>query len=261
MPPDSLTGDAWYDALGAAILAKAPPPAFSPAVGDARRVEAGVLVYRNNVRAAYSRALADAFPAVKNLVGEAFFAYLARAYFDHAPPRARLVARYGDGLPAFLERFEPVAHLPYLPDVARLEIAWLKAYHAAEAPSLAPGEIAAAAGENPDGARALLHPSAQLFESAWPAATIWRRARSEEKGALKLDAAPERAVVIRPDSAVDVRLLSPGAHAALGALAAGGTFSDAIEAALGADAAAAPEEIFSEIMAAGAITKVLHPEE
>ncbi|MBB5518272.1 HvfC/BufC N-terminal domain-containing protein [Amphiplicatus metriothermophilus] len=256
MPPDPLTDDMWYDALGAAILAKASPQAFPMAVGDEKRVEAGVLVYRNNVRAAYSRALADAFPAVKSLVGEEFFAYLARAYFDHAPPRARLVARYGDGLPAFLEAFEPVAHLPYLPDVARLEIAWLKAYHAAEATSLAPADIAAAAGENPDAARARLHPSAQLLESAWPAATIWRRARREQKGALKLDATPERVLVIRPESAVDVRLLSPGAHAALGALAAGATFSDAVEAALGADAAAAPEAVFSEIMAAGAITKV-----
>lgn len=260
MPSDSLAGDVWYDALGAAILAKTPPQRFSHAVGDGKRVEAGVLVYRNNVRAAYSRALADAFPAVKSLVGEAFFACLARAYFDHAPPRARLVARYGDALPAFLERFEPVAHLPYLPDVARLEIAWLRAYHAAEAQSLAPAEIAAAAGENPDAARAQLHPSAQIFASAWPAATIWRHARSEEKGALKLDATPERVLIIRPQSAVDVRLLSPGAHAALDALAAGETFFEAVEAALRADAAAAPEEIFREIMSAGAITKVLQPE-
>jgi hypothetical protein len=67
-----------------------------------------------------------------------FFRDMARVYMTREPPQSAMLLEYGHGLAGFLESFEPVAKLPYLPDVARIERAWLDAFHAADAEPLDP---------------------------------------------------------------------------------------------------------------------------
>jgi len=83
-------------------------------------------VYRNNVASSLVRALEAAFPTVRKLVGDEFFAAMAGAFCLDHPPRSRMLMLYGDALPGWLESFPPVAHLGYLPDVARLDQAMAK---------------------------------------------------------------------------------------------------------------------------------------
>ena len=113
-------------------------PALRPALfeGDAERVDAGLNVYRNNVMHSLSVALADIYPVVRALVGGEFFAGLARTYVRTEPPVSPVLAEYGRSFPEFLESFEPARQAPYLPDVARIERAWLDAWHAQDAHSL-----------------------------------------------------------------------------------------------------------------------------
>ena len=58
---------------------------------------------------------------------------MARAYIAAEKPRYALIIHYGESFPDFIEAFEPARELAYLPDVARLESAWVESYHAAEA--------------------------------------------------------------------------------------------------------------------------------
>ena len=80
---------ATQDAFAAALLDPAlPVPAgVTSARGkaDAKRFA----VYRNNVAVGLTRALASRFPVVERLVGEEFFAGMARAYIarQHGRPR------------------------------------------------------------------------------------------------------------------------------------------------------------------------------
>ena len=90
-------------------------------------------VYRNNVAASLIAALQDAYPVVTALVGEAFFRAMALEHARRHPPRTPAMFEYGADFPGFLDTFPPVASLPWLADVARLERAWVEAYHAAEA--------------------------------------------------------------------------------------------------------------------------------
>lgn len=249
------TDEHWYEALGEAILARDCPTALEGVNADAARVEAGVRIYRNNVRSAYGRALGDIFPVIKRLVGEEFFKALAAAYFDAHPPRARLVARYGDAFPRFLERFEPVEHLPYLADVARLELAWLASYHSAEAPVISAEEALEIGGTAPETLRLTPHPALRLYASERGGFSIWRHNKLEAPGALSVTEPREWALIVRPEAEVLVTPVSQAVHDCVAALIGGATLGEALEVALDVDAAAEPAAILHTIFTIGAITK------
>ncbi len=221
-----------YIGLGQAVRSVAPVNT-TPGVGDdaPHRIAAGLSVYRNNVRAAYLRALRDAFPVVERLVGEDFYRYLAHEYFHACPPSSPWVARYGDSFPQFIECFEPAARVPYLADVARLELAWLGAYHAAEAVSLSPEEIHEAVGEAPERARFTLHPSARFVSSDYPVHAIWLHNKDSRSDPLRLSERGERVLLVRPTHKVVTSVIPTAAWAALNAIGAGASFGEALDAA------------------------------
>ncbi|MBI1366337.1 MAG: DUF2063 domain-containing protein [Alphaproteobacteria bacterium] len=260
MSPDAHFDEEIYSRLGAAILAREPARRLEGEEGDSLRVAAGVAVYRNNVRAAFLGVLEDAFPATRRLVGAEFFRFAAHEYFHARRPSSPLVARYGDAFPDFLESFEPARSLPYLPDVARIEIAWLSSYHAAEAQSLETEEIVARASVDPDRARFRLHPSAQFFSSRFPAHSIWIYNREERQDRLDLPETGEQGVFIRPDAAVLSYRLAPAPFAALKNLAASRPLGDALSAGLAAQPDAAPADILSELLSLPIVIGVQTPE-
>ena len=118
------------------------PPPGAIGARQARRFD----IHRNNVARGIVETLRASFPVVERLVGEAFFAALARAYHAAAPPSSPLLFRYGAGFAAFIDGFPPARPVPYLGDVARLEWLRLQAYHAADA---APAGLDALSGLRP----------------------------------------------------------------------------------------------------------------
>jgi hypothetical protein len=132
-------------------------------------------VYRNNVVASLIDALADTFPVTQELVGEAFFRAMARLYVNLEPPRSRVLAFYGESSPLFIERFPPAASVPYLADIARLEMARVHAYHAADATVITDDAIMQAIADT-NGLPDLLvglHPSAALLRSRYAVGSLW----------------------------------------------------------------------------------------
>lgn len=184
-------------------------------------------VYRNNVTVNLIDAIAGIFPAVQRLVGEGFFRDMARVYVGQEPPRSALMFEYGSGFADFLDRFEPVSKLPYLPDVARLERAWLDAFHAADAEPLAAETL----GAIPPGALAdvsfTVHPATRIVESRFAAVSIFSANREKRPldGIRPLDS--ESGLITRPAGAVQVRHLPTGAAGFFRSLIAGATLGDA----------------------------------
>jgi hypothetical protein len=193
-------------------------------------------VYRNNVMAGLIGALEARFPAVKKIVGEDFFRAAARLFAAAHPPRSPLMMLYGDEFPAFLASFEPARDLPYLGDVALLEAARARAYHAASVEPLPPGALAASAPDALAQMRFVLHPSLEIVASPYPIVTIW----AMNSGGIELspitDWCAEDALVVRPRSDVEVRRLPPGARVFLQSIANGNALGEAARAALMADA-------------------------
>ncbi|WP_164738280.1 HvfC/BufC N-terminal domain-containing protein [Frigidibacter oleivorans] len=210
-------------------------------------------VYRNNVAHSLCRALARRYPVVERLVGAEFFAAMAPLYLQADPPVSPLLFRWGEGFAGFLERFPPVAALPYLPDVARLE--WLRgvAHHAADRPPLPPAAMAGA------GAAATLriglHPSAALLRSRHAVVTIWRANQPGTAPAPVDPARPEIALVLRdPADRVHVDRLDAGDAAFVAALLSGGTLLAAAAAAEAADPSHDPAPVLGLLARRGALT-------
>lgn len=127
------------------------PPGLAGAEAERR-----FAVYRNNVAVGLGQALGRRFPAIRRLVGEAYFQALTRA-FAAAPPSSPVLLAWGERFPAFLAGFPPLAGYPYLADVARIEWARGLAFHAADRVPLT-AEALAALLADPGTARLALHP-------------------------------------------------------------------------------------------------------
>ncbi|MDB6061621.1 MAG: hypothetical protein JWM78_1724 [Verrucomicrobiaceae bacterium] len=80
-------------------------------------------IYRNNWRGNLCGALRIAYPVIEKLVGEEFFSYSAHCFIDAQPSRSANLDDYGREFPHFLRAFAPASTLPYLGDVAALELA------------------------------------------------------------------------------------------------------------------------------------------
>jgi hypothetical protein len=186
-------------------------------------------VYRNNVTVGLIGALEARFPATKRIVGEAFFTAAARLYASAHPPRSPLMMTYGDEFPDFLHAFEPAADVPYLADVARLEAARTRAYHAADANPLEPAALAEICPDALAGLHVILHPSVEIVASTFPIVTIWAMNAGEMELAPLADWPGEDALVARPALDVEVRRLPAGAAAFLQGLAAGRPLGAAAE--------------------------------
>jgi hypothetical protein len=178
-------------------------------------------VYRNNVHASLTVVLRDRFPAVQRLVGAEFFAAMAREFIAMHPPRSTVLMRYGGNFAGFIDGFAPVAGLPYLGDVARLEWARAVALHAADARPL---EIEALRRIPPEHVERLiftLHPSLRILRSEWPVISIWDANQLEGAAQADLGAGGEDALVLRPGLEVVVHRLPDGGAAFIAALAGG----------------------------------------
>ncbi len=184
-------------------------------------------VYRNNVMASLIDALGANYPAIKRLVGDDFFAFLAREFIIANPPEQPILFMYGDRFPEFLEQFPPVENFPYLADVARVEFAWLQSYHAADIAVLDAAKLGRIPPEEVGQAKFKSHPAAWIFRSIWPAATLMDRNR-EGLDCSDIDLGiGEDVLITRPVLDVQTRILPNGGYEFLHALAEGETLEAA----------------------------------
>jgi hypothetical protein len=187
-------------------------------------------VYRNNVFAGLVRALEKVFPVTRRLVGEEFFFAMARAYAAVERPGTPLLFEYGRSFPDFVAGFQPAQVLAYLPDVARLELAWLSAYHARDSGPLAVAALGAVPAQRLGNLRVHAHPAARLLVSAHPVGTIWAAHQGESVARVEI-ARAEAVLVTRPVLDVGVHILPAADAPFAAALFAGATLAEAASAA------------------------------
>lgn len=199
----------------------------------AARFESGLAVHCNNVMSSLIKVVATRFPVAGRLMGEGRFLESIRRFIAAEPPRSPLLLDYGEGFPQFLRRLGEEA---YIADIADLEAARGKAYHAADAAPLPSQAFAAVPAEQLAGLRLSLHPSISLLQSQFPIVSLWHANQDVGDVAMPQSGA-EAALIARPVLEVEVWNLPPGGFAFLAELARGATMAKAAEAA----ASAAPD--------------------
>nr|WP_245423646.1 DNA-binding domain-containing protein [Rhizobium subbaraonis] len=186
----------------------APPGVTAPA-GSAAARRFGI--YRNNVTVSLIEALAAVFPATLRITGPEFFRAMARFHIRATPPTSPLLFEYGRDFPAFIEQYPHARSMPWLADVARIERAWLDAYHAADEAVLAPESLACAAPEALATSRFVAHPATRLLASDYPAFSIFSANRGDAPVGRIETKEPEWTLLTRPHLGVEVRKVSPDA--------------------------------------------------
>jgi hypothetical protein len=211
-------------------------------------------VYCNNVTVSLVNALAAVFPATMRITGVDFFRAMARFHVRGKPPTSPLLFEYGRDFPEFIERYEYARSMPWLADVARIERAWLDAYHAADAEPLAPQVLASIPPERLIEAVLTAHPATRIVCSRFPALTIFAANRSDGPVGRIAATEPEDALATRPGLEVIVRRLPPGGAIFLKRLIAGEPLGAAAAAALADSAAFDLSANIAGMLEAGAFT-------
>jgi hypothetical protein len=189
-------------------------------------------VYRNNVFVSLTEALVARFPVCHALVGDEFFRAMARVFIELSPPRSPILMTYGDDFPNFVDTFPPAHPVPYLGDVARLEAALTRAYHAADASPLTVDELASLTPCRWEQIHVELHPSVQIVTSPYPIVSIWEAHIRPDDHPIIDGSMAEDALVARPDFEVEIHRLPPGAAVFLSVLLTGASLRAAADAAV-----------------------------
>ncbi|WP_237151720.1 HvfC/BufC N-terminal domain-containing protein [Oryzibacter oryziterrae] len=187
-------------------------------------------VYRNNVHVGLVGALEARFAVTRRIVGDPFFRGMARAYVAEHKPASPLMFAYGDDFPAFVASLVEIAAVPYLADVAMLEVRWSHAYGAADVQPMTVADLARIPPDQLADCRAFFHPSAGWLHSDYPVATIWALHQEPDVPRFELGSG-ESVLVIRPDSDVLLHSLEPAEAAFVDHLIRGHTLGEAAEAA------------------------------
>jgi hypothetical protein len=193
-------------------------------------------VYRNNVTVSLIDALAATFPAILRITGQDFFRTMARLHIRADPPTSPLLFEYGYDFPAFIEHYEYARSMPWLADVARIERAWLDAYHAADASPLSSQTLASIPAHALAETRFMTHPATRIQRSNYPAVTIFAANRSPGPVGRIETNEPEDALITRPELEVMVRRLPRDGAVFLNALMSGETLGGAAAVALNENA-------------------------
>ncbi|MCB9994073.1 MAG: putative DNA-binding domain-containing protein [Hyphomicrobiaceae bacterium] len=211
-------------------------------------------VYRNNVTVSLIEGLKAAYPAIVALIGDEPFTHIAREFIRAHPPTSPVMLRFGKGFAEYLETLSPLAHLPFLADVARLERAWMESYHAADAAVLDPAKLSGVAPEAFAAARFDIHPAARLVPSGFPILDLWEAGRAGTGQGID-PTLSQWALVTRPDVEVRVLAVSASSGPFVADLMAGKCLGDAAEA-RNDDPKFDLQRALSRILAAGLFTDI-----
>lgn len=206
------------------------PSAAAPAFVRAptrRRAESGFAVYRNNVSAGLMNFIASRFPVVRAVVGDESFFERVRQFVRAHPPRSPVLLSYGGAFPGFIRDLGKEACFKYVADIAELELARARAYHAADVLPITPDAFAGTAADRLGELRVRLHPSASLVASRFPIVSVWQSSEGGVQEAAR-SRGRESALIARPELEVEVWKLPPGGFAFLTPLAEGRTMAEAI---------------------------------
>lgn len=196
-------------------------------------------LYRGNLTALSFTTLSQAYPVLLQLVGQAYFEQMAKAYARAYPSQSGNLAEFGQGLAQLLQDRPEISTYPYLPDIASLEWSLHRSYYAKERTVLdltVLARQAQAQGADPMSLSLGWQDYAELVRSDYAIATIWQSLQNQDDLSACDWRQAEWVLVYRDNWQSRPKLLTQADYVALNALRQGQSIGAALEAALSLDA-------------------------
>lgn len=167
-------------------------------------------VYQDSLTGSLRDILTIIYPLTWKLIGEECANQAALAFIrkeQSLPTDSGTFGKWGETFPDFLEQYDSTQCLPYLPDFAKFE--WLKhlAYIAEDQAPLNAHDFKEIDPENYGKLILKLHPSAQLFSSAYPLDEILAVVKGDVES-INLSKRKVNALIIQPFEFLKIHWLS-----------------------------------------------------
>lgn len=187
-------------------------------------------VYRNNIVGSLSDVMIATFPTIEKLVGLGFLEGMARSFILEHPPSEGCITLYGAGFDKFIEGFELAKGLPYLPDMARYELALNTSYYAADDNALTAKALSQIAPEDLGDIELKPRASVYIIRSRFPITAIQAYCENpDESEGLRIDQGGENVMVLRPEFETMSVVLNDDETYILERLQAGDRLGEAVE--------------------------------
>jgi hypothetical protein len=227
---------------------------FVAALDAAQPRNPALAVYRNTAIKGAVDALADNYPTVAMILGEAAFRALAADHVMASPPNSPVLAGYGAGFPDWLE-LQPICQaLPYLSGVAQIDRFRTESHIASEGAALDPAALAAISAETWSASAVTLHPATRFAWFSVPAPSIWLAHLGVHEGDIAPEWRSEGIILTRLHGAVTARRIAAADHRILFGLRVGETIGQAATAAAALYPQADITAAFRDILAGGALS-------
>lgn len=190
-------------------------------------LSARLAVYRNNVISGLTNAVAANFPMLEKLVGKDFLNSIIKSYARANPPVSGCLTFYGDDFDQFIASHDSAVRLPYLADMAKLEILINRSAHAGDDEALAAEDLTAIPPDALENMELKTRHSVHLLKSPWPLQKI-REFCLNERDAPDINSGGACLLTHRPLLDTEVAEITDGEFAFLNALTAGMKLGEAV---------------------------------
>ena len=170
---------------------------------DEHEKQTRLAVYTSGYPARLVEAMREAYPAVAHLTGAATFAHIVERYSATLPARPCNLNFVGDDLPEFLGEDSLQERLPFLADLARLERAVQRVFHATQSRALDTTTLTDWTADDWENATLQFQPTVACIRSPFPLVELWQARHSPREEIDLLIDQQERAVLVHR-SAYDV---------------------------------------------------------
>lgn len=179
-------------------------------------LKARISIYRNNTFLSLIDVLTETFPYTKKTVGTEFFALLAKDYIRRTPPKTASLISYGDLLPSFIHQHPKTKQLPYLSDLAQLELNRHIAYYAEDIPALKQEDFARINVDQLGECKIQVLSSVRLLASPYAIVSLWNfnNDDNERDEQIVIDQ-PESCITLKNDNEIISYKLEPALFAFL----------------------------------------------
>ena len=215
-------------AFQAFIVGEPTGDAIFPAIINDEKVGAKVRlgVYYNAYRLRLKEVLANIYPTLHTLLGDALFENAASSYIENYPSHYPNIRWFGDKFSAHLSLTLP--QHPIAAEMAAFEWALGLAFDAENAPVLTLSDLATVPLESWGDLRFTFHPSLQILHLQWNVSGVWH-ALNDDEAPPQITEVNSECLIWRQHLDAQFRSLEPGENQALQLIMSGTSFGELCE--------------------------------